>query len=185
MRKRDHGDSRALQRLWEQDPRCYWCGRNTVLGAYRRGDKYLPARDGATRDHLITRNHAEPGQHRPVVLSCADCNNRRGGKSEAEFRLWLATRYYGFFRDNARHSRRAQGRSLAENYDPTNPMNVRKYFRWMGMYDEAEFYVWLGTLDKRHFVESPAVHGSGVVGRECRELAERDCTPLSRASDSR
>lgn len=50
---------------------CYWCGRPTYKGTRRnqRGDM-------ATRDHLVPK--AMGGSDGLTVLSCRDCNTRRG-----------------------------------------------------------------------------------------------------------
>lgn len=65
------------RRMFDFDPRCYWCGRKTVWCA--PADGIMPA-DGATVDHLHSRYDRERrGNTRmvSVVLACYECNNRR------------------------------------------------------------------------------------------------------------
>lgn len=69
-------------RLWlfERDPHCWWCGREVILVAFRKGVG-LP-RNAATVDHLHFRG--DPLRERHVgcdcprhVLACYRCNTRR------------------------------------------------------------------------------------------------------------
>jgi len=65
-------------RMWNEDPRCYWCGALTVLVEKNGGPPVLP--NEATIDHIRPRHH--PGRQEPPtegerrrVLSCWKCNN--------------------------------------------------------------------------------------------------------------
>lgn len=66
-------------KLWQADPRCYWCKRVTYL-------LNIPEIQGpapplmCTIDHLISRYHPERyvKRHQTKVLSCYECNAKRG-----------------------------------------------------------------------------------------------------------
>jgi hypothetical protein len=101
-RRYGHGGCRAnreLRRsLWERDPRCHWCGRETAW-TYQHGGQQPD--DAATLDHF--------GELRAlaVVLACYACNQYRARMEQelakvrrprlpsmavllAESRAWLA-----------------------------------------------------------------------------------------------
>ncbi len=72
--------NRALkEKLWNENPRCHWCGRLTALTNLASG--ILPL-DAATIDHLYSRYNFQrwvrrkPGEIRQV-LACYECNQRR------------------------------------------------------------------------------------------------------------
>jgi hypothetical protein len=68
----------------DQDPRCYWCGRETILTNISE-IKGKPNPLLATIDHLISRYNperwikAKEGENRKV-LACFECNNGRSAK---------------------------------------------------------------------------------------------------------
>jgi hypothetical protein len=75
------------QRLWEADSRCYWCGRPTVLPLKKTRGQGVLDPNNATLDHLISR--LNPIRHQLpyypaslMVLSCYECNNRRGQRED-------------------------------------------------------------------------------------------------------
>lgn len=94
MKKNSH---KALHvRFDRQGGKCFYCGRQTFIDC--SGDpriKYFP--DQATREHLIpqcelrdvpNRNVLMNGVGRQidnVVMSCQDCNNKKGDQSLYEF----------------------------------------------------------------------------------------------------
>jgi hypothetical protein len=86
------------KRLWEADPRCYWCGIVTVL-IEKSGGSHLP--NEATIDHLRPRHHPgrlEPIEHQEIrrVLSCFKCNNERDTRERAELpKEWFYERGCG------------------------------------------------------------------------------------------
>lgn len=62
--------------LFVSDPRCWWCGVETVWWSRKEGP--LPDH-AATVDHLFPRGHPEHGKHaRSTVLACYGCNHLRG-----------------------------------------------------------------------------------------------------------
>lgn len=67
--------------LWERDPRCFWCGRETNI-------KTANAPDSATVEHLYARGQPKREEstrrHLPAtVLACRRCNTARGAPSVA------------------------------------------------------------------------------------------------------
>jgi hypothetical protein len=69
------------RRLWERDPCCFWCGRETRIDVQC-------APDSATVEHLYAKRHPlrwHPRRQLPdVVLACAECNHGRGGYTGPE-----------------------------------------------------------------------------------------------------
>jgi hypothetical protein len=103
-----HGSryKRQRRRMWELDPRCHWCGTETVLPeqlpddhwrverkTVAKGSQLLrqlkrPPANLATIDHLRSRydsTRQEPAQEgeRRRVLACYACNNRRNTEEQA------------------------------------------------------------------------------------------------------
>jgi 5-methylcytosine-specific restriction endonuclease McrA len=70
-------DSRRRRRrretLWHEDPRCFWCGKLTVLTDAKQ-------RNAATLDHLYSRSHPKRKSSgvAETVLACRACNIQRG-----------------------------------------------------------------------------------------------------------
>lgn len=65
---------RAAQ--WLEDPRCWFCGRETRWITPAGGAR---PDDAATTDHLYPHGHPEHGRHaRSTVLACHGCNHQRG-----------------------------------------------------------------------------------------------------------
>lgn len=67
--------------LWEKDPRCFWCGRETDI-------RTANASDSATVEHLYARGQPKREEatrrHLPdTVLACRWCNSTRGAPSVA------------------------------------------------------------------------------------------------------
>jgi hypothetical protein len=78
---------RRREKLWKIDPRCHWCKRATILV-----DRSLNGNKGpfdpleATIDHINTRYDKRYTTHcneELTVLSCRECNNKRGKEREA------------------------------------------------------------------------------------------------------
>jgi len=69
--------------LWEKDPTCHWCNIETIW-VFKNGGR-LPW-NAATIDHYFSRYQIDERKKwgSPVVLSCSQCNQRRGS---AETRL--------------------------------------------------------------------------------------------------
>ena len=71
-------------KLYQEDPRCYWCKRETIL-------TNIPEIQGqpnplmATVDHLVSRYHPERWVKREMtkVLACYECNARRAQEETA------------------------------------------------------------------------------------------------------
>ena len=73
-------DRRRLA-MWRHDPKCYWCGCETVLP----DNANRVPRNMATIDHLYPRHHPERhSQHHEVVLACYNCNESRNRKDWKE-----------------------------------------------------------------------------------------------------
>lgn len=78
------GNSKSLikrrNRLWIENPACYWCGIETIMPP-KNGKGKIPL-NTATIDHLrsrydpLRRTQPEPGEVR-TVLACSKCNNER------------------------------------------------------------------------------------------------------------
>jgi hypothetical protein len=67
------GNGRKVRRRHATDPRCHWCGRETVIGA--RKSRGRQAAHCATLDHVCSRHtDVRPS---PVVLACSGCNQWR------------------------------------------------------------------------------------------------------------
>lgn len=82
--------TKQRKRFWHQDPRCHWCGIETILTttAHIKGTIAPEDRDRiATIDHLHPRHH--PDRLKPNdltirhVLSCWKCNNDRDTRERA------------------------------------------------------------------------------------------------------
>lgn len=82
---------RKLFRLWHQDPRCHYCGRDTILvmvPSNHRMPKRLandPLR--ATLEHLRSRLHKKRREpirkgERRIVLACNECNHKKGREDQ-------------------------------------------------------------------------------------------------------
>lgn len=76
--------SRRKYQLWLRDPRCYWCGKVTVILDLTKIKK--PPLNLATLDHLRSRLNEERGSDHKVntVLACLECNQNRGRMEEAQ-----------------------------------------------------------------------------------------------------
>lgn len=70
--------------LYDEDPRCHWCGRKTVL---THTDGGILPKDAATVDHLYCR--LDPRRYMSdtpkVVLACFECNNERSKKQNRSY----------------------------------------------------------------------------------------------------
>jgi 5-methylcytosine-specific restriction endonuclease McrA len=66
-RRRKHREA-----LWRKDPRCFWCGKLTVLTEAKQ-------RNAATIDHLYSRLHPKRENNGLIntVLACRACNIQR------------------------------------------------------------------------------------------------------------
>lgn len=81
------------QRLFLENPHCYWCGCKTVWYTGTGGHD-RPA-NAATLDHLIPRT--DPLRHvlpfypqELLVLCCNKCNNERGKREEGQLRKHIS-----------------------------------------------------------------------------------------------
>jgi 5-methylcytosine-specific restriction endonuclease McrA len=75
------GKKTRRRALWERDPRCFWCGRETDI-------RTSNAPDSATVEHLYARGRPkrteQTRRHLPnTVLACRRCNSSRGAPSVA------------------------------------------------------------------------------------------------------
>jgi 5-methylcytosine-specific restriction enzyme A len=75
---------RRVKRLWQENPRCFWCGQITILPRKFKHHEKIP-RNLATLDHLRSRlneNRCEPNPNNRErsVLSCWQCNFERGNR---------------------------------------------------------------------------------------------------------
>lgn len=81
---------RKRRKMWEKNPRCFWCGRITKWYDRPNPSIYQSHKDEATLDHLrprhdpTRRERCKPGEVR-IVLACWECNNLRD-KPEREAR---------------------------------------------------------------------------------------------------
>lgn len=66
------------QRLFEADPHCHWCGRETFN---RDGPRVHQRKNDATLDHLYSklddRRVAHSDRPHKYVLACHECNGKR------------------------------------------------------------------------------------------------------------
>lgn len=67
---------RKRVRLWERDPRCFYCR------------DYLSLED-STLDHVIPRDKGGGNGIENLVLCCKTCNGDKGSMSQAEFIIQL------------------------------------------------------------------------------------------------
>ena len=75
------GKRNRRRQLWNRDPRCFWCGRETDI-------RTANASDSATVEHLYARGQPkrteQTRRHLPdTVLACRRCNSTRGAPSVA------------------------------------------------------------------------------------------------------
>lgn len=75
------------ERLWRKDPRCHWCGVETILPI---GDPRSFQSHTATIDHLRSKfdgDRTVPNMEyeRRRVLACLKCNGERSAKEQSEF----------------------------------------------------------------------------------------------------
>lgn len=98
--------------MWRRDPRCYWCGRPTVIHEEVCGKK-IPA-NAATIDHLWSRldPRRKPGKPGPKVLACFKCNHRRGAAEDLA--LPLEVRQHRSVLGSMPRSRNWRGRMTME-----------------------------------------------------------------------
>jgi hypothetical protein len=87
---------RRLQRLWEEDPHCHWCGKLTYMVLYPPGEEFMLKKQTsqmATIDHIYSRLHpkrleAPRGERHEdlsrTVLACFQCNQERSRREQAE-----------------------------------------------------------------------------------------------------
>jgi hypothetical protein len=63
---------RRRETLWHEDPRCFWCGKVTVLTDAKQ-------RNAATIDHLYSKLHPDRKGNglTDTVLACRKCNIQR------------------------------------------------------------------------------------------------------------
>lgn len=80
---------RRLFKLWEEDPRCYYCKLETVL--IMRPPSLVSEFDGvkthlreATIEHLRHRMSDDRGSdsNEATVLACRECNHKKGVEAE-------------------------------------------------------------------------------------------------------
>jgi len=75
-------------KLWQEDPKCHWCGRITIPTNVKH-IKGQPDPLMATIDHVISRFspmrwvRAKPDEKRKV-LACVECNQRRQQEETAK-----------------------------------------------------------------------------------------------------
>jgi hypothetical protein len=117
---------RRRERLWADDPRCFWCRKFTHLEPRYRVRGVL-VNTFATDDHLYARNDARRREWPVHVLACHGCNQDRNQLSPEAFRLALADRYY---------------RACSPNASPSSPWSAASYLKILGLYDRDEFLTW-------------------------------------------
>ena len=61
----------------EQDGKCFWCGRKTII--YCPANGRLPP-NAATYDHLSPNGQRMKGMATIGVLACYECNHKRGSQ---------------------------------------------------------------------------------------------------------
>jgi hypothetical protein len=95
--------NRSLKlKLHALDPRCHWCGRETILTNDANLKKKTTSPLMATIDHVVSRYNPlrwvkrQPDEVRKV-LACFECNNRRASEEMAQLsREELFKRGQGF-----------------------------------------------------------------------------------------
>jgi hypothetical protein len=81
---------RRRENLFAADPHCHWCGRRVYCHAVQfiKGE-VIPA-DFATLDHLNQKSQRRPRPEKgSTVLSCHECNQKRGREANAGRRRYL------------------------------------------------------------------------------------------------
>lgn len=86
-------NGRKLRNLWIENPKCYYCGRTTILvqvaPKQRMPKKFADFPLRATIEHLRSRldeKRREPikgEDDRRLVLACNECNHKRGQEEVA------------------------------------------------------------------------------------------------------
>ena len=74
------------RRLWEENPQCHWCKRETIWSANENG---VNPPNSATIDHIYSRyniKRREPNitKEQRYVLACQECNHRRAREEDLE-----------------------------------------------------------------------------------------------------
>jgi len=81
---------RKRNKLFKNDPNCYWCGKLTVNRDRKLEESSSTKDNDATVDHLYSKFQPEryrDGYKGIVVLACGKCNHERGIEEEKLFFL--------------------------------------------------------------------------------------------------
>ncbi len=77
--------------LWRKDPRCFWCGKITILRRVNGGEQHPD--NMATLEHIIHKMDPNRGKKmsknkgkNSTVLACRECNNSRGSTSFSAYK---------------------------------------------------------------------------------------------------
>jgi 5-methylcytosine-specific restriction endonuclease McrA len=70
--------------FWAQNGSCYYCEENMVYGPGTMREPKL-----ATIEHLTPLARGGTWDRENLVAACHECNNRKGNRTEAEYREWM------------------------------------------------------------------------------------------------
>lgn len=71
---------RMRRRLWKIDPKCHWCGVETLFNV-----KHEQRKDFATVDHVFPLAAGGTNDIENLTIACRECNNHRGDGEDYQF----------------------------------------------------------------------------------------------------
>lgn len=78
-----------LQKLWNKDPHCVYCGRETLSPELNTNKQYDHRRDRSTYEHMIPKIRGGSEARSNAALSCARCNHTKLDMTHEEFKQSL------------------------------------------------------------------------------------------------
>lgn len=78
---------RRFTRMWEEDPRCHYCGVETILDGKRKGNS-------ATCDHKVALSRRGTEHPSNYLLSCYRCNNIKSNRKYDDFIVYMKTKEF-------------------------------------------------------------------------------------------
>ena len=106
---------RYLQKLWDHDPHCIYCGIKTVRPGGKTGGLT------ATYEHLTPTIRGGTEARSNAGLSCRRCNSTKSDRTDAEFRELLGDNPIEFFR---KRKHRQQAKRIKRSEDRNNDADV-------------------------------------------------------------